>query len=313
MAIVEPIGPFDPEEALRDDPHGWRRSWITDGFVVFRGLYTEERTRRHREAVAAARAAVPHGLDNHGLGDRIGQLHQRDPSLMDLANEPRVLEFLRWAFGMEPVLFGSLNFDRGSQQDLHIDALFFCTEPIYAMAGLWVALEDVHPDAGPLFYVRGSHRWPFLRGDDVLDTNPAFRQRCESYRAGKGSAEERAAFIPEMGVEWTRQTHAIAAREGIEKVPVTVQRGDALIWHALLGHGGLPRKDPSRSRHSVVYHYVGAEATLHTFEDFFLCSREEVRTRAGVQSPRAVWKGLQYNKYDYFVSYDGGRELIHKL
>ena len=313
MAIVEPIGPFDPVEALKDDPHGWRRSWIEDGFVIFPGLYSEERTRRHRDTVAAARATVPHGLDEHGFGDRIGQLHQRDPILMDLATEPRVLEFLRWAFGMDAVLFGSLNFDRGTQQDLHIDALFFCTEPIYAMAGLWVALEDVHPDAGPLFYVRGSHRWPFLRGEDIINSSPELRERCDRYKAGLGTSDERASFIPQMGQEWTRQTHEIATKHGINKLPVMVKRGDALIWHALLGHGGLPRGDPARSRHSVVYHYVGANATLHTFEDFFVCTREEMRTRPGATQARASWNGLQFNKYEFFASYDGGRELIHKL
>lgn len=313
MPIVEPVGPFDPQEALKNDPNGWRRSWIENGFVIMRGLYSEERTRRHREIAATARTKIPHGIDAHGFGDRVGQLHQAYPDLMELASEPKVLDFLRWAFGMEPALFGSLNFDRGSQQDLHIDALFFCTEPIYAMAGLWVALEDVHPDAGPLFYVNGSHQWPFLRGEDVFASSAALSERGGRYKAGQGTPEERASFIPEMGNEWTRLTHQVARERGDVRVPVLARRGDALIWHALLAHGGLPRKDPARPRHSVVYHFVGAQSKLFTFEEFFTCTREDMAARAPSETHRATWNGMSYNKYDYFVSYDGGRELIHRL
>ena len=32
----------------------------------------------------------------------------------------------------------------------------------------WVALDDVHPDAGPFEYIPGSHRWPVLRRDLVM-------------------------------------------------------------------------------------------------------------------------------------------------
>jgi ectoine hydroxylase-related dioxygenase (phytanoyl-CoA dioxygenase family) len=312
MAIVEPVGPFDPEATLADDPRGWKSQWIRNGYLHVPGLMDEERTQKHREIVAQARAGLPDGKDTYGYGDRIGQLHQRYPELMGLANEPRVQEFMHWAFGDKPVLFGSLNFDRGSQQDLHIDALFFCTEPIYAMAGLWVALEDVTVDAGPLFYVPGSHRWPFLRGDDILASDPKLADRAERYRRGEGTAEERALFIPQMGQEWTRQTNELAARSGAVRTPILARRGDVIIWHALLAHGGMPRLNPALSRHSVVYHFIGGKSTLHTFEDFFVCNRQEIATRPGVQSLRAEWNGLTYNKYDYFATYEEGREIIHR-
>ena len=87
---------------------------------------------------------------------------------MDLASDELVLKFLGHAFGDEPVVFDSLNFERSTEQGAHIDAIFFYPQPVYSMAGCWVALEDVHSDAGPLFYVPGGHQWPFSNGEDVV-------------------------------------------------------------------------------------------------------------------------------------------------
>lgn len=35
------------------------------------------------------------------------------------------------------------------------------------MCGVWVALEDVGPDQGPLVYYPGSHRWPIYGNDQI--------------------------------------------------------------------------------------------------------------------------------------------------
>lgn len=30
------------------------------------------------------------------------------------------------------------------------------------MCGVWLAMEDIAEEAGPVFYVPGSHKWPIL-------------------------------------------------------------------------------------------------------------------------------------------------------
>jgi len=44
-------------------------------------------------------------------------------------------------------------------------------------------------------------------------------------------------------------------RFGIEPRPFLPKKGQALIWHSGLVHGGSPVKDPSKTRNSFVVHY----------------------------------------------------------
>ncbi|MBU9629624.1 phytanoyl-CoA dioxygenase family protein [Burkholderia multivorans] len=51
----------------------------------------------------------------------------------------------------------SLNFRVGTQQPLHTDAVHFSSIPQRSMCGVWVALEDISPESGPVQLVLGSH------------------------------------------------------------------------------------------------------------------------------------------------------------
>ena len=46
----------------------------------------------------------------------------------------------------------SLTFIYGSEQRLHQDFLYVVAKIPSHLAAAWIALEDVHPEAGPLFY-----------------------------------------------------------------------------------------------------------------------------------------------------------------
>jgi hypothetical protein len=49
------------------------------------------------------------------------------------------------------------------------------------MCGVWLALEDIPAQAGPVFYLPGSHRWPIV-------TNALIGRR--GYRSTLGSAQD---------------------------------------------------------------------------------------------------------------------------
>lgn len=302
----------DRSPTASDVPPEWRRDWEEKGYLVLPGLFSKETLQQHLDIVAAARRGLPDGKDEYGHGDRIGQLHQKHRELMQIAADQRVLSFLKWAFNDDPLLFGSLNFDRGSQQELHIDAIFFYTEPAYAMAGLWVALEDVHPDAGPLFYVPGSHRWPFYRGEDVVAADAQLAEEA-SVVSGPGTHDKRADVVSRLGQKWTELTLNMEKQKQVERAPAVLKAGDAVIWHALLAHGGSPRLNPALSRKSVVFHYIGDNARLYTFDEFFLKTSAELLNQPGQTNHRATWNNLRYINYDYFVTYDKGEERLHRL
>lgn len=315
-------GPAVPE-ALGPARRGWsndrsiapqdRSDWIERGLVTLRGVYSADMIERYNRCVAAVRETVPDGKDAHGLGDRIGQLHQKHPELLELAGAPRVLGFLRWAFGGEAMVFGSLNFERGTQQFPHVDALFFCTEPVYAMAGVWVALEDIHPDSGPLFYLPGSHRWPFAYGDDLVARRPALAAARERVRRGEAPPEELEQTRKDLASAWIDTFTEDYNARNPEPVTLPLQRGDVVIWHALLAHGGSAQVNPALSRRSVVFHYVGRAAKLFDMHQFMQLDRAELRTNPG-RADQVLMRGrLPYKHFPYFTTYQDGQEVIHTL
>lgn len=282
-----------------------REAWVQDGLIVFPGLVSSERVDRHNELVAAIRSEVPNGRDEHGLGDRIGQLHQRVPDLLDTVDSPRLQHFLRWALDDQPLLFASLNFDRGTQQEEHVDLIYFCTDPLYAMVGVWIALEDVKIDAGPLFYHLGSHHWNFPYLDDSGDAAAVQRKAGDSPAAPE--------IVQGRAQTWLNRLGSEVKERGSVRQPMLVRKGDVVIWHAKLAHGGMPRNVPELSRKSVVYHFIGEKSRLYSFEDFFSYPREELLKRPGVGVPIERRGELRYQRHSYFVTYDDGKELVHQL
>ncbi len=148
-----------------------------------------------------------------------------------IALAPRVLNILRELYGRLPLPFQTINFRVGTQQRVHSDTIHFNAMPAGYMCGVWVALEDIDMDNGPLVFYPGSHRLPEYTLADV-GTAPGIANyvRYEDYIA-----------------EVVRR-HNLKPKYGLLK------KGQALIWAANLLHGGAPQQDPARSRHSQVTH-----------------------------------------------------------
>jgi ectoine hydroxylase-related dioxygenase (phytanoyl-CoA dioxygenase family) len=288
--------------------------WIRNGYSILRGAYSPQQIAHYNEIVVKARSEVDDGKDEHGFGDRIGQLHQKHPEVLELATSPEVLSFLIWAFGDDPIVFGSLNFARGTTQDAHIDAIFFWPEPSYTMAGCWIALEDIHPDSGPLFYVPNSHTWPFYRSEHVVASRPELAERRHAARDPAFPGASRSALVSELGRAWTEDFQSLERQHKTDRVPLSIKAGDVVFWHSLLAHGGSPRINPTLSRRSVVFHFIGRSTKLYTFEQFMLYDREQVLS----QSPQACHLDdyrarVKYMRYPYFVTYPKGGEKINPI
>jgi ectoine hydroxylase-related dioxygenase (phytanoyl-CoA dioxygenase family) len=164
--------------------------------------------------------------------NRIENAWKIDDHVRSLALAPAVLSLLEHLYGRKPLPFQTLNFRIGSQQRAHSDALHFNSKPEGFMCGVWVALEDVDMDNGPVIFYPGSHRLPFLTMADA-----GLEARQENY----GSYERHIADLIE--------------RERLEPRYGTIRKGHALVWAANLLHGGAPQPDRARSRHSQVTHY----------------------------------------------------------
>ena len=174
---------------------------------------------------------------------RFLELHTISEAAAEIALSPRIVEFCATVFGDTPVAMQSLHFAMGSTQRAHMDFPYVHTpKPAYLTAS-WVPLEDVHEDAGPLFYYPRSHT-----------AVPKFDFGAGNLMAFGDGWHVRA--FEEHLQHW-------AEHLGLERKLLMPRRGDVLIWHSALVHGGAPRNDPARTRRSLVTHYSAANIYAH--------------------------------------------------
>lgn len=284
-----------------------------DGILVLSGLYSESEIHQHNELMLQLRDSINDKKDPNGLGDRIGQAHQKTEQLMALSANPTLIRFLSRILGDDPVLFGSLNFEKGTEQRVHVDAMYFWPEPFFSMAGVWIALEDVDENNGPLFYISESHKLDMLMGQEIALDKPDLLAARNKARNGLLSPEEKSRLAASLGNEWTEKYLVLLEKKGLEAVPVPIKKGDVVIWHSLLGHGGMKIKDKNRSRKSVVYHYFGQKTKLFSFENFMLLDKGEFTEPHAEKIIYENYKNLCYMRFPYFVSYLDGQQVVHDL
>jgi hypothetical protein len=168
----------------------------------------------------------------YGADRRVSEAWYWNQDVRDIANAPAVLEFLELVYQRDPIPFQTLNFEVGTEQPSHSDTIHFHSLPRHYMCGAWVALEDVHPDAGPLVVHPGSHVLPDYEMQDIgVSCEPEDYHHYE-------------AFIRDM-----------LEAKGYPGKELLLEKGQCAIWLANLYHGGTGIKDPQRTRKSQVTHY----------------------------------------------------------
>jgi len=169
-------------------------------------------------------------------GGRLENAWTFDPDVRAIAANGKLIGILSDVFGRKAFPFQTLNFPVGTQQEFHSDSVHFSSIPERFMCGVWVALEDVSEDAGPLEYYPGTHKWPIIYNDRV------------GVRVfGTGKAPPHSAY----------QTFWRAMIEKFQIAPqfFCPRKGQAIIWLANLLHGGSRQRDPGLTRWSQVTHY----------------------------------------------------------
>ena len=176
---------------------------------------------------------------------RVQDAWKFDEDVRAIAANEVVLDLLSKLYGRTAFPFQTLNFPVGTQQDAHSDSVHFSSVPERFMCGVWLAMEDVAPDAGPLFYHPGSHRWPIV-------SNALIGRR--GYGSNLSSAQD------PYGPAWA----ALCEVNGSEPEIFLPRKGQALIWCANLLHGGSFQRNPKLTRWSQVTHYYFEDCIYYT-------------------------------------------------
>lgn len=176
---------------------------------------------------------------------RVQDAWKFDEDVRAIAANTGLLDLLGKLYGREAFPFQTLNFPVGTQQAAHSDSVHFSSQPERFMCGVWLAMEDVAAEAGPLFYVEGSHKWPIV-------TNAMIGRR------GFGS-ELNSAQDP-----FDKAWGALCSAHGVGQEPFLARKGQALIWTANLLHGGSKQTNPTLTRWSQVTHYFFEDCIYYT-------------------------------------------------
>ncbi len=175
-------------------------------------------------------------------------LHWHFDEIRDLGFAPAVVRFLHLLFERPASASQSLGFYRGSAQPMHQDSAYVAFSIPQQFCAAWFALEDVKPDAGELMYFVESHRKlpEFIHAE-------RFKSMPDAQLVGVS--------LDLLEEEDLKHRNAIE-REGerlmLKRETFMAKRGDVLIWHAELAHGGRPIST-SATRKSVVFHYSPRE------------------------------------------------------
>jgi hypothetical protein len=182
------------------------------------------------------------------LGSRVVDSYVALPQALDLFTSPALMKFLALIFDAPPLLFQSLSFDQGSQQGLHQDTAYVVVDQPLELAACWIALQDVRAGSGELIYLPGSHRYP-------------------DYDFGRGKKHwSGEAADQDVHVAWSAWIHEEGRRRGLAQQSFLARKGDILVWHADLAHGGAQVEDASLTRQSLVGHFCPAVRRPHYFD-----------------------------------------------
>lgn len=166
---------------------------------------------------------------------KLNDLYLHFEEIKNLVLSDRLHSILTNLFGDFPVICNSLNFERGSQQQKHIDSFYMTPLRGNMLIASWVSLEDCNPSAGPLFYYPGSHKIkPYIFSTGLTKAVGSEMQSCLDY------------------------LDAQIRLRGLKKTTFNPSKGDVFLWHAQLIHGGSPINDLRLTRKSLVTHYFRA-------------------------------------------------------
>lgn len=240
------------------------------GYVILPGAVSEEVTDRVREdyerlwtlqspipRLAMQRAVMPVTPELRDKKHKLLDLYAFSPAAREAAFAPAVARFLTLIFTGEVLLFQSLSFERGTEQGMHQDPAYVVVNSPRQLAASWIALEDIEAGSGELEYYEGSHR-------------------LEDWHFGEG----RKHWIPqtdggEVHQRFAASLHSRSKARGLPHRRFLAKKGDALIWHADLVHGGSKVETPG-TRRSLVCHYCPGRVA----PNYFSASPTQAKTRA---------------------------------
>lgn len=218
------------------------QSYDKNGYAIIRGFITEEKADSINKEIDDL---ISNGtLKFKYVNKLMFAIHHSD-LIKNIGNDATFLEFLSILMDGKAKLFQSINFLKGSQQKTHSDSIHMTTFPLGGLIGVWIALEDIDLSQGALHYYPGTHKLPYYMNTDYGNKGTFLKIGTKDY------------------VDYEQFLAKKVEEMGIKKEVFRAKKGDMLIWHANILHGGEPHIDQTKSRKSMVFHYFDEESICY--------------------------------------------------
>jgi len=239
---------------------------ITDGLTIQKGVIDkklcDQVTYDYDKFLQNNKKYASQYCDELGRHNRLVNFHLESKAALEAGHNENIMTFLDFIFGYKAAIYTSLTFEYSSEQPIHRDSPFFHTFPSNYFVGVWVALEDVTEDSGPLFYIPGGHR-------KNIDQHEIYDRVCSNNKnLDHDELVERSLQEYYKMIITTYQTDE-------RKKTALLKKGDIAIWHAKLPHGGKTATNKLKTRKSIVFHCTPEDVQVYQQDIFF--SYQEIK------------------------------------
>jgi ectoine hydroxylase-related dioxygenase (phytanoyl-CoA dioxygenase family) len=216
-------------------------NWSDNGFVVLPKMFEAETQKINAEIEQLLDKKIVKWKN----GKKIMFAIQKSAYLSSIGLNPQLKGVMQMLLGRKIELFQSINFFSGSQQRTHSDFVHMSTFPKGNLIAVWIALEDMCEENGPLHYYPGSHKLPCILNKDYQNDGNSFMVGNKTYDKYEDEVER------------------ILNQTDLKKDKFIAKKGDALIWHSNLLHGGEEVLNPKLTRKSMVFHYYAHDVICY--------------------------------------------------
>lgn len=228
------LNSFSPEEQIKIS------NWNSEGFIILENFFSEVEVEKINHEISQILNYGKAGFNY--TGRKIMQSYQHSKAVKNAFTNQRLLSILSILLGKKVIPFHTINFLKGSEQNAHSDAFHMSTFPEGNLIAVWVALEDIGEDQGPLFYYPRTHLWPQIK-NSTLSLNDNFWK-----------------LDANANKKFETQAKNKLENSGIQPRIFLPKKGDILIWNSNLIHGGAYMKNEELTRKSLVMHYFTEQA-----------------------------------------------------
>jgi hypothetical protein len=224
--------PYNPDGAI---------DWNEDGVVVLENFIPEELMVAYEECWL--RQNGPEGVKPRLGGWDYCTPYRQHKEIRDILCYGPLQEEMQKLIGEPAGVHLNLTGWKSTTRNWHQDSYLNPPHVGDYYAAAWIALDTIHPDSGPFQYVKGSHKWPLVTREKILEAlDPSERDhRWPTY-------SER--LLTPLFTEEIESRNA----EVTSHLP---KRGDVLLWHGRLLHRGSLPNVPDMERKSLIAHYSG--------------------------------------------------------